>query len=88
VFITINLASGGNAVAVGDQIEQRIHTFKSTLPVGINIVQFTDRKAFILDSISNVQNSLILAIILVILVLLLFLQNWRTLLIPTLAIPI
>ena len=88
VFITINLASGGNAVAVGDQIEQRIHTFKSTLPVGINIVQFTDRKAFILDSISNVQNSLILAIILVILVLLLFLQNWRTLLIPTLAIPV
>jgi multidrug efflux pump subunit AcrB len=88
VIITINLASGGNAVAVGDQIEQRIHTFKSTLPVGINIVQFTDRKAFILDSISNVQNSLILAIILVILVLLLFLQNWRTLLIPTLAIPI
>jgi len=51
-------------------------------------VQFNDRKEFILDSISNVQDSLMLAIILVVLVLLLFLQDWRTLLIPALAIPI
>ena len=88
VAIQIFLESGGNAVEVGNQVEQRIRAFKSTLPAGIKIVQFNDRKEFILDSISNVQDSLMLAIILVVLVLLLFLQDWRTLLIPALAIPI
>ena len=88
VFIIINLASGSNAVDVGNQVEKVIRKFKSTLPAGIQVVQFTDRKAFILDSISNVTDSLILAVVLVVLILLLFLQNWRTLLIPTLAIPV
>ena len=88
VYIQISLASGSNAVDVGNQVEQVIHKFKSALPAGIQVEQFTDRKAFILDSISNVKNSLILAIVLVVLVLLLFLQNWRTLLIPALAIPV
>ena len=88
VSVTISLASGSNAVEVGNQVEQRIESFKSTLPAGIQVIQFTDRKSFVLDSISNVWNSLILAIVLVVLVLLLFLQNWRTLIIPALAIPI
>lgn len=88
VFIDISLQAGSNAVEVGNQVDQLIQKFKSSAPPGIKIVQFKDRKAFILDSISNVQDALGLAIILVILVLLLFLQNWRTILIPGLAIPI
>ena len=88
VSILINLASGGNTVQVGNQVEQVFRKFKSTLPTGIQVVQSNDRKSFVLDSLSNVRDSLILAVVLVVLVLLLFLQNWRTLLIPALAIPI
>ncbi|QNI56463.1 RND multidrug efflux transporter/ MMPL family [Synechococcus sp. BIOS-E4-1] len=88
VFIDISLQSGSNAVEVGEQIDQLIQKFKSTAPPGIKVVQFNDRKTFILDSISNVFDALGLAIILVVLILLLFLQNWRTILIPGLAIPI
>ena len=88
VFIEVNLQSGSNAVEVGEQIDQLIQKFKSTAPPGIKVVQFNDRKSFILDSISNVFDALGLAIVLVILILLLFLQNWRTILIPGLAIPI
>ncbi len=88
VYIDVFLQSGSNAVAVGGQIDQLIQKFKSTAPPGIKVVQFKDRKSFILDSIFNVRDALGLAIILVVLVLLLFLQNWRTILIPGLAIPI
>jgi multidrug efflux pump subunit AcrB len=88
VFIVASLKSNSNAVEVGEQIAQRINDFKVTAPSGIKVVQFKDRKAFILDSISNVKDALGLAIVLVVLILLLFLQNWRTILIPGLAIPI
>ena len=88
VYIEASLRSGSNAVDVGEQIEQRINEFKVNAPPGIKVVQFKDRKTFILDSISNVKDALGLAILLVILILLLFLQNWRTILIPGLAIPI
>ena len=87
-FIEVNLKSGSNAVQVGEQIDQLIQKFKSNAPPGIKVVQFKDRKSFILDSIGNVKDALGLAIVLVILILLLFLQNWRTILIPGLAIPI
>ena len=88
VYIEASLKSGGNAVEVGKQIEEQIKEFKAAAPTGIKVVQFMDRKAFILDSISNVKDALGLAIVLVVLVLLLFLQNWRTIIIPGLAIPI
>ena len=88
VYIDVSLQSGSNAVEVGEQIDQLIQKFKSTAPPGIKVIQFNDRKSFILDSISNVKDALGLAIVLVVLILLLFLQNWRTILIPALAIPI
>ena len=88
VYIEASLKSGSNAVEVGKKIAQRISEFKDTAPSGIKVVQFKDRRAFILDSISNVKDALGLAILLVVLILLLFLQNWRTILIPGLAIPV
>ena len=88
VFISVNLKSGSNAVEVGENVGQVIEEFKTAAPSGIKVVRIRDRKAFILDSIANVKDALGLAIVLVVLILLLFLQNWRTILIPGLAIPI
>ena len=87
-YIAINLKSGGNAVRVAEDVDQLISRFKSTAPPGIRVIQFQNRKGFILDSIGNVRDALGLAIVLVVLILLLFLQDWRTIVIPGLAIPI
>ena len=88
VYISVSLKSGSNAVEVGERVDELVQKFRSTAPPGIRIIQFQDRKTFILDSISNVKDALGLAIVLVVLILLLFLQDWRTILIPGLAIPI
>ena len=87
-FIAINQKSGSNAVQVASNIENIIKDFKKVAPPGIRVVQFTDRKSFILDSIENVFDALGLAIVLVLATLVLFLKKWRTVLIPALAIPV
>ncbi len=87
-FITINQKSGSNAVQVAREIEKVINDFEKLAPPGIRVVQMTDRKSFILDSIENVTDALGLAVILVLVTLVLFLKKWRTVLIPALAIPV
>ena len=87
-FIAINQKSGSNAVDVATVIEEIIREFRNTAPPGIKVVQFTDQKSFILDSIDNVTDALGLAVILVLVTLVLFLKKWRTVLIPALAIPV
>jgi len=87
-FISINQKSGSNAVQVAREIEKVINSFEKSAPPGIRVVQMTDRKSFILDSIENVTDALGLAIILVLVTLVLFLKKWRTVLIPALAIPV
>ena len=87
-FVAINQKSGSNAVQVAREIEKVINDFKKLAPPGIRVVQMTDRKSFILDSIENVRDALGLAVILVLVTLVLFLKKWRTVLIPALAIPV
>ena len=88
VWLGINQKSGSNAVLVASNIENVINEFKKGAPPGIRVVQYTDNKSFILDSIENVTDALGLAIILVLITLVLFLKKWRTVLIPALAIPV
>ncbi len=84
----INQKSGSNAVQVARDIENAINDFKKVAPPGIRIVQYDNKKDFILDSIENVTDALGLAIVLVLVTLVLFLKKWRTVLIPALAIPV
>ncbi|MBT66283.1 MAG: RND transporter [Synechococcus sp. NP17] len=87
-FIAINQKSGSNAVLVATRIEELIAEFKKIAPPGVKVIQITDNKTFILDSIENVTDALGLAVILVLVTLILFLKKWRTVLIPALAIPV
>ncbi len=87
-YIGINQKSGSNEVQVAREIEKVIHDFEKSTPPGVRVVQITDMKSFILDSIDNVRDALGLAVILVLVTLVLFLKKWRTVLIPALAIPV
>ena len=86
--IRILLATGANATDTAAEIKAEIKKLSASLPASMKIVTTYDTTPFIEASIESVIETLIEAVILVFVVMLLFLQNWRATLIPTLAIPV
>lgn len=86
--VAVSLASGANALETRAAVEKRINELKIHFPQGLDIVYPYDTTPFVRLSIKQVAQTLIEAIGLVFLVMLLFLQNWRATIIPTLAVPV
>ncbi|WP_347309645.1 efflux RND transporter permease subunit [Defluviimonas sp. SAOS-178_SWC] len=86
--MALNLASGANALDTAERVKERIEEYKQYFPEGVTYVIPYDTTPFIEISIHEVQKTLFEAIGLVFLVMLLFLQNFRATLIPTLAVPV
>ena len=86
--MALQLASGANALDTSERVKARIEEFSEFFPEGVNYVIPYDTTPFIAISIHEVQKTLIEAIVLVFFVMLLFLQNFRATLIPTLAVPV
>jgi multidrug efflux pump len=86
--MALNLASGANALNTAERVKQRIEEYEQYFPDGVSYVIPYDTSPFIEISIHEVQKTLFEAIALVFLVMLLFLQNIRATLIPTLAVPV
>ena len=84
----IMLATGANALDTAKGVKALIGTLKGTLPAGVAVVYPYDTTPFVSLSIHEVVKTLVEAIVLVFVVMLVFLQNWRATLIPTLAIPV
>lgn len=84
----INLASGANALATGDEIRARIAELESFFPAGLEVSYAYDTTPFIRISIEEVAKTLFEGIALVFLVMFLFLQNFRATLVPTIAVPV
>ena len=84
----ISLSSGANALATSALIQAEIDKIRQNLPDGYQIVYPRDNTPFVQESIKEVVKTLLEAILLVIVVMFLFLQNWRATLIPTLTVPI
>ncbi|MEW6996157.1 efflux RND transporter permease subunit [Colwelliaceae bacterium BS250] len=82
------LLPGSNALEVADQIKQTLKELSSQFPSGIEYDIVFDASKFIEASISEVTTTLIQALLLVSLVVYLFLQDWRTTLIPMIAAPV
>src|SRR5882724_5489874 len=87
VTLTVQRQPGTNTVAVVDAIRNLLPTFRQQLPAAINLDVLYDRSNSIRESVNDVQFSLLLAIVLVVLVIFLFLRNVRATIIPTLALP-
>ena len=86
--LAISLASGANALDTAERVKARMEEFARFFPEGMDYVIPFDTTPFVLISIEEVVKTLVEAIVLVFFVMLLFLQNWRATLIPTLAVPV
>lgn len=84
--IMIAQTSGSNANEIIEEIDHTIAEISKTLPKGIKIVDLMSTKDFLDASIKSVIKTLIEAILLVVLVVYIFLQNMRSTFIPALSI--
>ena len=88
MVLAIQRQPGANTIATVDAIKQTLPAFQAKLPASMELRVMYDRSESIRESIHDVQFTLILAGVLVILVILLFLRNLSATLIPSLALPI
>ncbi|ONG58894.1 multidrug efflux RND transporter permease [Pseudoroseomonas deserti] len=86
--IGVQLASGANAVSTAEAVRATIDGLRPSFPHGLEVVYPFDTTPFVQISIEEVVKALVEAMVLVFLVMLLFLQNLRATLIPTLAVPV
>ena len=86
--IAISLAPGADALKTAELVKARVRQLSSNFPEGLKLAYANDTTDFIKLSVNEVVKTLIEAIILVILVIFVFLQNWRALLVPAIAIPV
>ncbi len=86
--IGLQLSPTGNALQTADAVKARMAELKHYFPKGVDFSIPYDTSGFIQISISQVVETLIEAVGLVFLVMLLFLQNFRYTLIPTLVVPV
>jgi hydrophobe/amphiphile efflux-1 (HAE1) family protein len=88
VVIAVMQRPGSNALAAADRIKAEMDTISKTFPRGMGYSVIYNPTEFIGQSIDAVYHTLAEAMVLVVLVILVFLQNWRAALIPIVAIPV
>src|SRR6202790_4472810 len=86
--VILFLSPGANAVAAQKQVKAFMDNAKKTFPAGIDYALPYDSTMFVRAAISDVALTLFSAVGLVILVVFVFLQNWRATLIPLLTVPV
>src|SRR5260221_2628035 len=86
--IGIQLATGANALDTAQAVRAKVEQLVPYFPPGLTVVYPNDVTPFIRISIQEVVKTLLEGIALVVLVMFLFLQNWRATLIPAIAVPV
>ncbi len=88
VIISVYQAPGSNALAVAKQVKAQMDELKTRFPDGLEYTVAMDTTLPITEGMKEIITTLLEAIVLVIIVVFLFLQNWRATLIPLLAVPV
>lgn len=88
VGMAIYQRTGSNALEVSRGVQEVLREFADTMPVGMTMQKIIDNTDFVKASIEGVTSALRDAVILVVLVLFLFLQDWKATLVPAIAIPV
>ena len=86
--MAIRKASGANAIATADAVTKKLEELSSFFPDGMKVIYPYDTTPFTKVAIEEVFKTLIEAVILVFIVMFLFLGNFRSTLIPTMAVPV
>ena len=84
-FLCFQLA-GANAKETNDRVSAKLEELSKDLPKGMKFVKMMSSNDFLLASISNVEETLLVAILLVVLVVYFFLQDFKATLIPSISI--
>jgi hydrophobic/amphiphilic exporter-1 (mainly G- bacteria), HAE1 family len=87
VALVIKKQSGANTVAVSEQVKEHLAELRAELPEGSKVELVTDNARFIRASIDGVKHDLVLGAILAILVVLVFLRDWRATIVSAIALP-
>ena len=86
--IAVRLAPGANALSTVAAVKARVGQLESTFPEGMKAAFPVDTTTFVKLSIHDVIQTLIVAILLVVAVIFIFLQDWRATLIPAITVPV
>ncbi len=86
--LNINMLPGANAIEVADNVKAAMGEIAKNFPEGISYEIPFDMTTYISESIHHVYQAFFEALLLVIVVVFLSLQNWRATLIPVIAVPI
>src|ERR1035437_6213224 len=86
--LIVYLSPGANAVDTADRVKKFVELAKKNFPAGMDYVIPYDSTVFVRSAIKEVMMTLFEATGLVIIVVFLFLQNWRATLIPLLTVPV
>lgn len=79
---------GANQIEIADEFYRRVEQIKKDLPADIETAVGFDTTQYVRASISEVQQTIFIALFLVVLIIFLFLRDWRTTIIPVIVIPI
>lgn len=88
VALAISPQPGANQIEIADEFYRRYDQLLASKPAGIELKVAFDNTRFIRGAISEVQETLVIAFALVVLIIFLFLRTWRATIIPVVAIPV
>lgn len=88
VFLAVSQTSGSNAQQLINDIKKVIDDASSSFPPGMKVTYMMDANEFLSASISKVLHTFVEALLLVFLVVFIFLQDWKSTLIPAIAVPV
>ena len=88
VVLAIYQMPGSNALALQQRVKDKMQELSKRFPKGIDYAMHYDTTRFVSASMHDVVVTLIQALLLVVAVVFIFLQSWRTTIIPTIAIPV
>lgn len=88
VGVVLRPQPGANFVQISDEFRKRVEALRPELPADIKVSYGFDVSNFVRDSISEVKQTILLALSLVVLIIFAFLREWRSTFIPIIVIPI
>jgi multidrug efflux pump len=88
VLVILYRQPGANIIDTVDRVKGMLPQLKASLPADVDVIPTVDRSTTIRASLKDTEHTLIIAVALVVMVVFLFLRNWRATLIPSVAVPI
>ena len=88
IAISVSQQVGANVLTVRRGVEEALNELKTSLPAGLRLVKTYDLAEFVQSAIANVRDAILIGAGLAVLVLLLFLRNWRLTLVAACTLPL